>query len=95
MLVAVKRFFELAFNVGWFFPLYLSSNAVIHWCRLEVAPAVYGTPGIANSFPYLQFAEDSLMVAAIWLSSVVIVNSILRRPLADWTLLKSVGLSER
>ena len=66
MLAPLKKLFAISLNAGWIVPLYLSVNAVIQWCRLEASPVIYGTEGIVNSFPFLQFAQTTLIVACIF-----------------------------
>lgn len=83
MLAFLRKLFAIFLNAGWIVPLYLSINAVIQWCRLEASPVIYGTEGIVNSFPFLQFAQTNLIVACIWLAAAVTLNTLLRRQAAD------------
>ncbi len=83
MLACLKKLFSIVLNAGWIVPLYLSVNAIIQWCRLEASPVIYGTEGTVNSFPFLQFAQETLVVACIWLAVAVIVNTLRRRPVIN------------
>lgn len=65
------------FNAGWVVPLYLCFHSLIQWCEIEVSPVVYGGQRQVNSFPFLEFAGTSLLVACAWIAACAIVNTLL------------------
>ena len=71
MFTIVKTLVSLCVNVGWLIPAYLSAYSVIQWCRLEASPVVYGMERQLNSFPFLTFANQTLVIAVVWLGLAI------------------------
>lgn len=76
MLHVLKMAFALILNLGWLLPFYLSMSSLIDWCRLEVSPVVYETDRGANSFPFLSFSRQMLIVACTWIAIAIAWNTI-------------------
>jgi len=78
MYACLKALAALCFNIGWLFPVYLCISSIIDWCRLEASPVIYGTEGLVNGFPFLQFAEEMLNVTCVWLGIVIAFHTLMR-----------------
>jgi hypothetical protein len=63
--------FLVAFlSAGWLVPLWLAVSTYLSFWRAEGWPLLQGK-NPANSFPYLDFAQDCVLVSAVWLGVVV------------------------
>jgi hypothetical protein len=64
------RAFIAIFSAGWLFPLWVSANSIYTFFSAEVLPRLRGEHPL-NSFPFLQFSQEALIVALIWLAAVI------------------------
>lgn len=78
MLSPLKKLFVICVNAGWIVPFYLCVNTLIQWCRLEALPLIHGGEHHVNSFPFLGFSQDMLVVTCVWLAAAAIFNPLLR-----------------
>ena len=67
----VKTIGLVCCNLGWLIPGYLCIHSLIHWCQVEASPVVYGTERQLNSFPFLRFSEQMLIITTIWLGLIL------------------------
>jgi hypothetical protein len=59
------------FSVGWLLPLSLARSAMQTWLITEVAPKIAGKLPQLNSFPLLDFSQQTSEIALWWLLFVV------------------------
>lgn len=71
MFTVLKTLVNLCVNVGWLIPAYLSIDSLLQWCRLEVSPVIYGMERQLNSFPFLDFAQQTLTITVVWLGLAI------------------------
>jgi hypothetical protein len=64
------RAFIAIFSAGWLFPLWLSATSMYRFFSVELLPRLDGKHPL-NSFPPLQFSEEALVVALLWLAAVI------------------------
>jgi len=80
------------FSFGWAIPMFLSIKTIITWGQNEVNPTINHLDKIENSFPHLEFANESLNIAIVWFiivaiswSSYLIRSFILKKPMIENT----------
>ena len=78
MLLRFKSPLLLGLNAGWIVPFYLCAYTVLQWFQLEASPLIQGVEHRHNSFPFLGFAQQMLMIACIWLGMAIVIYTALR-----------------
>jgi hypothetical protein len=57
-------------SAGWVVPMWLGFWTVLQFAELELMPALMQQPRL-NSFPFLDFAVDCLVIGFLWLGVVI------------------------
>ena len=59
------------FSAGWLVPLWLGVDTYLTFWQVEIWPLLDGqSPG--NSFPFISFARDCIVVSFCWLGAVFV-----------------------
>ena len=68
----VKKLTVLALSIGWLIPMWLGLSSIDSWVLNEIAPHLHAGDEHLNSFPYHQFAQQSLLIAGVWFSFAIV-----------------------